>query len=144
MAEEIGGYFARLRLVVAQDDFNQGMRSLILLDAQIKTTGNHTRTATDAWANFTVKLASSIYIIKEVASALKGLFDNVAKSNQATLTTTLAAYTLGMKPNELQTFQNAFGALGIEERRSLKRLTGLSVPRSALAIIWTILSRRSY
>ena len=39
MAEEIGGYFARLRLVVAQDDFNQGMRSLILLDAQIRPRG---------------------------------------------------------------------------------------------------------
>jgi len=133
MAEEIGGYFARLRLVVAQDDFNQGMRSLILLDAQIKTTGNHTRTATDDWANFTVKLASSIYIIKEVASALKGLFDNVAKSNQATLTTTLAAYTLGMKPNELQTFQNAFGAIGISGPAARATASNLGLAMGAIS-----------
>ncbi len=133
MAEEIGGYFARLRLVVAQDDFNQGMRSLILLDAQIKTTGNHTRTATDDWANFTVKLASSIYIIKEVASALKGLFDNVATSNQATLTTTLAAYTLGMKPNELQTFQNAFGAIGISGPAARATASNLGLAMGAIS-----------
>lgn len=133
MAEEIGGYFARLRLVVAQDDFNQGMRSLILLDAQIKTTGNHTRTATDDWANFTVKLASSIYIIKEVASALKGLFDSVATSNQATLTTTLAAYTLGMKPNELQTFQNAFGAIGISGPAARATASNLGLAMGAIS-----------
>ena len=117
MAEDIGGYFARLKLVVDQEDFNQGIRSLSMLSVEIKQASDKTAVAKNNWRDFIVGLAASIYTIKSVVGALKDMYDvlgNVLKVNKDTTTTAFTAAGMNISPIQLKEFQMMGGLFGIK------------------------------
>ena len=85
MADEIGGYFARLRLIVDQEDFNTGVRSLAMMEYEIKQTSDKTATAKNNWKEFVTGIAASVYILKTAASALKDMYNAFVQLNAQTL-----------------------------------------------------------
>jgi hypothetical protein len=114
MAEEIGGYFARLRLVVAQDDFNQGMRSLFMLEAEIKHTGEKSKASTSDWKEFTTGLAASIYVIKSVAAAIKELYTSMSSTNAATTKMAALAAVLNVPVADIARVEKAAEIMGVD------------------------------
>ena len=115
MADEIGGYFARLRLIVDQEDFNKGVRSLSMMELEIKQTSDKTAVAKNNWKDFVVGIAAALYIIKDAAAALKEMYGAMVDINKGTMKTSFQANTLGMSPNDLQKTFNALGLFGISK-----------------------------
>jgi hypothetical protein len=132
MADEIGGYFARLRLIVDQEDFNKGVRSLSMLTMEVKQTSDKTVTAKDSWKDFMEGLASSIYVIKNVAAALKDMYGAMADTNKQTFAISNAAAGMGMGTRETMTMLNAGNIAGINEKTMLASLQDMSGKMGAI------------
>lgn len=115
MADEIGGYFARLRLLVDQEDFNKGVRSLAMMEVEIKQTSDKTAVAKNNWKEFVTGIAAGIYIIKSAASALKEMYNAFVDINAKTLKVDFQAASMGMSPRDLQSVFNAGSILGISQ-----------------------------
>lgn len=115
MADEIGGYFARLRLIVDQEDFNKGVRSLAMMEYEIKQTSDKTATAKNNWKEFITGIAASVYILKTAASALKDMYNAFVQLNAQTLKVDFQAASMGMSPRDLQSVFNAGAILGISQ-----------------------------
>ena len=113
MADEIGGYFARLRLIVDQEDFNQGIRSLSMLTMEVKQTSDKSVAAKDNWATFMNGLATSIYTIKNVAAALKDMYGAMVGTNKLTFAQSNAAAGMGIGAKDFQGILNGGSAVGI-------------------------------
>ena len=134
MADEIGGYFARLRLIVDQEDFNKGVRSLSMLEYEIKATADRTQTASHNWRDFTVSIAASIYIIKEAAQALKDMYGAIADTNRITAGTVYQATGMGMTGHELQSAEIAGGLFGVNKGAMDSMLQQMSRKMGAIKI----------
>jgi hypothetical protein len=132
MADEIGGYFARLRLIVDQEDFNQGVRSLSMLTMEVKQTSDKTVTAKDSWKDFMVGLGASIYVIKNVAAALKDMYGAMADTNKQTFAISNAAAGMGMGTKETTTMLNAGNIAGISEKTMLASMQDMSGKMGAI------------
>lgn len=115
MADEIGGYFARLRLIVDQEDFNTGVRSLAMMEYEIKQTSDKTATAKNNWKEFVTGIAASVYILKTAASALKDMYNAFVQLNAQTLKVDFQAASMGMSPRDLQSVFNAGAILGVSQ-----------------------------
>ena len=120
MADEIGGYFARLRLIVAQEDFNTGVRSLTMLEMEMKQTSDRTKVATNNWKDFVVGLAAAVYLIKQAAGALKEMYAAYIPVAALTVNT---GFEWGQSSVDVQHVQNFAKARGIDDKQLVDALT---------------------
>ena len=120
MADEIGGYFARLRLIVAQEDFNTGVRSLTMLEMEMKQTSDRTKVATNNWKDFVVGLAAAVYLIKQAAGALKEMYAAYIPVAALTVNT---GFEWGQSSTDVQYVQNFAKGRGIDDKQLVDALT---------------------
>ncbi len=108
--EDIGGYFSALRLIVDQESFDKGHRAIVTLEMKMKQQTDTSRAARNSWTEFTMGLASSLYVIKNVAEALEKMFGAMVKMNEQTAVTGLNAFKSGMT---YETYLNQILGVGV-------------------------------
>jgi urease accessory protein UreF len=84
-----------------------------MLTMEVKQTSDKTVTAKDSWKDFMAGLASSIYVIKNVAAALKDMYGAMADANKQTFGQTNAAAGMGIGAKDFQSILNGGSLVGI-------------------------------
>ena len=120
MADEIGGYFARLRLIVDKEDFNTGVRTLSMLEMEMKQTSDKTKVATNNWKEFVTGIAASLYVIKQVAAALKDMYNEYIPMAALTVST---GFEWGQSSVDVQHVQNFAKNKGADPNQLVSALT---------------------
>jgi hypothetical protein len=109
-----------------------------MLTMEVKQTSDKTVTAKDSWKDFMEGLASSIYVIKNVAAALKDMYGAMADTNKQTFAQSNAAAGMGLSDKELQGALQGGSIIGISPDNMQKGLQAFKAEMSDIRATGTL------